>query len=62
MLIFVDYLKFNRGLGYLNIGEILKGYNDIKLANELNPSDENILNQLKAIENFVSDNNGRGKN
>ena len=58
-----DYrLYFNRGLGYLNIDEILKGYNDIKLANELNPSDENILNQLKAIENFVSDNNGRERN
>jgi len=54
-----DYrLYFNRGLGYLNIGEIIKGYYDIKLANELNPTDENILNQLKAIENFVSNNNG----
>ncbi len=53
-----DYrLYFNRGLGYLNLGEIMKGYNDIKLANKLNPSDENILNQLDALENFVSNNN-----
>jgi len=46
-----DYrLYFNRGLGYLNLGVINKGYEDIKIANELNPEDENVASQLKAIE------------
>ncbi|MBC7087696.1 MAG: hypothetical protein H5T96_04290 [Tissierellales bacterium] len=51
-----DYrLYFNRGLGYLNLGETMKGYFDIKKANELNNDDENIRNQLKEIEKFITD-------
>lgn len=48
-----DYrLLFNRGLGYLNLGDFDKGYNDVYRAHELNPQDDNIKSQLHAIENF----------
>lgn len=48
-----DYrLYFNRGLGYLNLGMIDKGYEDIKLAYKLNPNDDNIAKQLKALESY----------
>ena len=47
-----DYsLHFNRGLGYLNLGDIDRGYNDIYKAHQLNPKDENVKAQLNAIEN-----------
>ncbi len=48
-----DYrLYFNRGLGYLNLGLMDKGYEDIKTASTLNPEDENIKAQLKALKEF----------
>ena len=48
-----DYrLFFNRGLGYLNLGDIDKGYDDIYKAHQLDPEDENIKAQLNAIDQF----------
>lgn len=47
-----DYrLYFNRGLGYLNLGDIDRGYNDVYKAHQLNPEDENVKGQLNAIAN-----------
>ncbi|WP_422486976.1 tetratricopeptide repeat protein [Gudongella sp. DL1XJH-153] len=48
-----DYrLFFNRGLGYLNLGEIDKGYDDVYKAHKLDPEDENVKAQLNAIDRF----------
>ncbi|MGM0396231.1 MAG: tetratricopeptide repeat protein [Bacillota bacterium] len=48
-----DYrLYFNRGLGYLNLGDMEKGYDDIYKAHQLNPEDDNIKSQLNALEQF----------
>ncbi len=51
-----DYrLYFNRGLGYLNLGDIDKGYDDIYRAHQLDPEDDNIKAQLNAIDRFKKD-------
>ncbi|MCR3956409.1 MAG: hypothetical protein NUK57_08940 [Gudongella sp.] len=48
-----DYrLYFNRGLGYLNLGDIDNGYDDIYKAHQLNPEDDNVKAQLNAIERY----------
>jgi hypothetical protein len=48
-----DYrLYFNRGLGYLNLGDIDNGYDDIHKAHQLNPEDDNVKAQLNAIEKY----------
>lgn len=49
-----DYkLYFNRGLGHVQLEEYEKGLDDINKAFELNPTDENIKYQKKALEKLV---------
>lgn len=49
-----DYkLYFNRGLGYVQLGEYLLALVDITRAYELNPSDQNISIQKEEIENLL---------
>ncbi len=49
-----DYkLLFNRGLGYLQLGNLDKAYIDIKKASEINPDDSNIEAQKQAIEDAL---------
>lgn len=46
-----DYkLLFNRGLGYLQLGEVDNAYIDINNAWELNPHDQNIAAQKQSLE------------
>lgn len=50
-----DYkLYFNRGLGYIQLGEYNLALKDVKMAYELNPKDENVVNQLKELEDLMS--------
>lgn len=50
-----DYkLYFNRGLGYIQLGEYNLALNDIKNAYELNPSDENVIKQMEELEDLIS--------
>lgn len=50
-----DYkLFFNRGLGYIQLGEFKLALNDINKASELNPLDENIMSQKQEIENYLN--------
>lgn len=50
-----DYkLLFNRGLGYLQLGELNNAYIDINNAWELNPHDENIRNQKLHLEEIMN--------
>lgn len=50
-----DYkLLFNRGLGYVQLGEYKKALEDINKASSLNPSDENIKAQKKELENYLN--------
>jgi tetratricopeptide (TPR) repeat protein len=49
-----DYkLYFNRGLGYVQLGEYNLALRDIDKANELNPDDANIIKQKVEIENLL---------
>lgn len=49
-----DYkLYFNRGLGYLQLGKIEEGYEDIKRADELHPNDANISAQRELLEEVL---------
>ena len=49
-----DYkLYFNRGLGYVQLGEYNLALADITIAHDLNPSDESILRQKEEIENYL---------
>lgn len=49
-----DYkLFFNRGLGYVQLGEYNLALRDINMANELNPYDENIAKQKEEVERFL---------
>lgn len=46
-----DYkMLFNRGLGYLQLGDLKNAYTDINKASKLNPGDQNIEAQRKALE------------
>lgn len=50
-----DYkLFFNRGLGYVQLEQYMKGLKDINKAFDLNPKDENIIVQKEALENLLS--------
>lgn len=50
-----DYkLYFNRGLGYVQLGEYNLALEDVKTAYELNPQDENVVNELKELEDLIS--------
>lgn len=50
-----DYkLLFNRGLGYLQLGELNNAYDDINNAWELNPHDENVSNQKIQLEEIMN--------
>lgn len=49
-----DYkLYFNRGLGYVQLGEYNLAITDITTAYDLNPNDENIARQKEEIENYL---------
>lgn len=49
-----DYkLYFNRGLGYVQLGEYNLAITDITTAHDLNPNDENVAKQKEEIENFL---------
>lgn len=51
-----DYkLLFNRGLGYLQLGNIQKAYEDISKADDLNPNDPNISSQRAVLDDLVKD-------
>lgn len=43
-------LLFNRGLGYLQLGDLRNAYIDVEKAWELNPNDKNIEAQKQALE------------
>jgi tetratricopeptide (TPR) repeat protein len=50
-----DYkLLFNRGLGYLQLGELNNAYIDISSAWELNPHDENVTAQKLQLEEIMN--------
>lgn len=50
-----DYkLYFNRGLGYIQLGEHNLALDDINKAYELNPNDENVIKQKKELEDLTS--------
>ena len=50
-----DYkLLFNRGLGYLQLGELNNAYTDISSAWELNPHDENVMAQKLQLEEIMN--------
>ncbi len=50
-----DYkLYFNRGLGYIQLGEFSLALRDINIANELNPDDENIIIQKREVEGYLN--------
>lgn len=50
-----DYkLFFNRGLGYIQLGEFELALKDVNKASELNPLDENIMSQKQEIENYLN--------
>lgn len=49
-----DYkLFFNRGLGYIQLGEFELALTDITKADELNPNDKNIIKQKQEVENYL---------
>lgn len=49
-----DYkLYFNRGLGFVQLGEYRRALEDVNISYNLNPSDENVINQKAEIEKFL---------
>lgn len=49
-----DYkLYFNRGLGFVQLGEYKRALEDINASYNLNPNDENVLKQKAEIESFL---------
>lgn len=49
-----DYkIYFNRGLGYVQLGEYDLALRDINVAYELNPYDDNVKNQKREIESYL---------
>lgn len=49
-----DYkLYFNRGLGFVQLGEYRRALEDINISYNLNPSDENVINQKAENEKFL---------
>lgn len=52
---FNDYkLFFNRGLGYIQLGEYMLALEDINRANTLNPEDENVIKHKIELEDLIS--------
>lgn len=50
-----DYkLYFNRGLGYIQLGEYPLALKDVSMAYELEPYDENVRVQKEELENLIS--------
>lgn len=50
-----DYkLYFNRGLGYIQLGEYNLALEDIYRAYELKPSDENVIKQMEELQDLIS--------
>ncbi|MCK9444357.1 MAG: tetratricopeptide repeat protein [Tissierellaceae bacterium] len=53
-----DYkLLFNRGLGYLQLGDLKKAYKDIDKASQINPDDENIIGQKLYLDKLLENTN-----
>lgn len=51
-----DYkLYFNRGLVKLHLGKLDESYDDIKMAHDMNPDDEQVLDQYNILENYMKD-------
>lgn len=49
-----DYkLYFNRGLGYIQLGDHERALKDINMAYELNPEDANVVNHKKELEDLL---------
>lgn len=49
-----DYkLYFNRGLGFVQLGEYNRALEDINISYSLNPNDENVIKQKKEIERLL---------
>lgn len=50
-----DYkLYFNRGLGFVQLGQYKRALEDINTSYKLNPNDENVLKQKLEIENYLN--------
>ncbi len=47
-------MLFNRGIGYLQLGNLEKAYVDIEKAYIINPEDENIKDQWERLKEYLN--------